>query len=82
MRWYDLIIFKKKICGQDKLETIEGLVLCMVMVLFFLSGCALSTIEPYRAKKAAEPPKKSLIEKITEPIVKPAPVVEKEEEIK
>lgn len=58
--------------------------LSLVLALLFLSGCALSTIKPYKkgvvAKKEPEPVKKSIIERIVKPAEKPAPIVEVEEE--
>jgi len=53
--------------------------IALILALVFLSGCALSTVKPYRAKKQAKPAKKSLIKTIIQPIKKSAPVVEAEE---
>ena len=47
-------------------------------ILLLLSGCALSGIKPYEKKRAPEPPKQTLIEKL----IKPEPLKEAAPETK
>ena len=51
-------------------------IFCIIMMLIFLSGCALSTIRPPK-KRASQPVKKSVVERV-KTVLEPKPV-EKEE---
>ncbi len=57
-------------------------IIALLLVTMILSGCALTTIRPYKKDAAAsQPAKKSIPERIKEFVVKPEPVVVEEEVI-
>ncbi len=60
-------------------------IFALIMVMVLLSGCALTTIQPYKKSKkvATEPVRKSVVEKVKEVFVEKAAVViaEEKEEI-
>lgn len=57
-------------------------IICLLVALIFLSGCALTTIRPPKkeVKREPQPVKRTVVEKVRE-VFKPQPQPERKEEI-